>query len=184
MKSENFTKDGQTISRNILYIPPETSFRGYKNHVFSTKAGSSQDMLSIRSLDDSSNFKLNSHCVRGKFISYLGVIPKDGSDAVLPNTIYNIYTSEYCKNDTDVSDAIRSRSFNAEEYFAISERFRLGEELGVQCGRGDCFTCTSSSKFQYNFLDSSTPLNERIVKEYYDTSELVNKPYSQIGADK
>ena len=184
IKSNNFTKDEQTISRNILYIPPETSYRGYKNYIFSTKAGSSQDVLSIRSLDDDSNFKLDSHCVRGKFISYLGVIPKEGDDAVVPNTIYNIYTSEYCKDDIDISNAIRTRSFNKEEYFAISERFTLGEELGVKCGRGDCFTCTSSSKFQYNFLDSSTPLNERIVKEYYDTNGLVDKVYSEIGADK
>ena len=114
----------------------------------------------------------------------MGVIPKEGDDAVAPNTVYNIYTSEYCKNDIDISNAIRTRSFNKEEYFAISERFGLGKELGVKCGRGDCFTCTSSSKFQYNFLDSSTPLNERIVKEYYDTEGLVNKTYSEIGADK
>ena len=50
----------------------------YKNYVFSTKAGSSVDVKSLRHLEkEVANKKLNDKCIRGNYTAFLGVVVPD-----------------------------------------------------------------------------------------------------------
>ena len=162
-----FVEYERTLSRELLYIPPTTPYRSYKNCVFSTKAGSMSDVLSLRSLKDGSEFPIDKYCVRGNYTPYIGVV-NDSSDeiedTVEGNTIYNICTSEYSNSIEGINTCIETRSRNHTEYFAINDPESV-DTINVVCARGDCFTCTGAGKFQWNYLDYHAPLNDKIVKD-------------------
>lgn len=169
-----YHKDIQkTIERELVYIPEDTPYRSYKNFVFSTKAGSSSDVKSIRSLEDKNSFKLGSKCVRGHFIPFVGVVSdtvEHNASTLEANCVYNVYTSEYGNDLNSISNAIKKRAYNYGEYTAICTPVELMLDSGIYndgvlCARGDCFTCTTQHKFTYNFLDSNTPLQEVQVKD-------------------
>lgn len=168
LKSES--KDGAVINRELVYIPRNSSYRSYKNHVFSSKAGSSVDVKSLRSVEGSEySFELNAACVRGEFTPYIGVISEQmaDTDVLNPNSIYNIYTTEYGTSKDKVKQAIKKRAYNYSEYTAICDPLTVQNttaEIYAVCARGDCFTCTTQHKFMNNFLDPVAPLNTIQVK--------------------
>ena len=179
--------DNYAISRELIYVPQDTPYRSYKNYVFSTKVGSSSDILSLRSLEDRSDFKLNKYCVRGNFTPYIGVVTdsEEVEDTVEGNSIYNIYTSEYSSRASDINASIEVRGRDHSEFFAICDAKPLDGEDRISCARGDCFTCTSASKFQWNYLDHQAPLNDKVVKpsiKKSDATESLFGNYSEIEA--
>ena len=168
-----------TVDRELIYIPPETSYRSYKNYVFSTKAGSSVDVKSLRSVNpevDNTSFKLNSNCVRGNYIPFVGVVSDKGENEneLEPNTIYNIYSEEYSNNLDAMRASIQQRAFDKSEFTAICDAQTIIADpiIEVECARGDCFTCTSQHKFSYNFLDHNAPLNEVQVKGFIEYQKV------------
>lgn len=85
--------------------------------------------------------------------------------------MYNIYTSSYIGNNVSKRKIqVELRSHDKSAFTAISQRMEIpmldnGEEHTFDTiYGGDCFTCTTSIKMCYNFLDYNTPLNDKIVK--------------------
>ena len=161
------------IESSLVYIPENTSSRIYNSQVFSTKAGSAEEMLSVRSLtwnsyDDSDKQTMDSNLVRGNYAPYIGAVSPSGSDSFKldKKSIYNIY-SEYCESVEDWRKAINKRVYDKSEFTAISDRISIVDVTATLTHviyRGDCFSGEVSTKFQWNFLDYNTPLNNTIVK--------------------
>ena len=171
------SQTNDVIERELIYIPAETSIRSYKNYIFSSKAGSAEELQSLRNLDWSNSSKnedklVNENTVRSNYMAYIGVIGAE-LDA---NTVYNIY-STYCESEADYKREIQIRSVDKSEYTIISDKCLISANKLENVYRGDCFICTSSVKYQYNFLDYNTPLNTSIVK--YATG-LVSKNYAEV----
>ena len=168
---------GKVIEKEIMYIAPETPYMSYKQSVFSTKCGSSMDVKSLRSVspeNSETSFKLNSHCVRGNYMSFLGICSENSTEELEPNSVYNIYTSEYGNSTEDVRNAVFVRSQIQSSFTAICTPQSIKETVQseIVCARGDCFTCTTGHKFVYNFLDSNAPLNETMVKSYIQFKDV------------
>jgi hypothetical protein len=170
------------IKRELIYVSENSPYLSYKHSTFSTKAGSSVDIKSLKSVKED-DFSLNELCVRGNFIPFIGAVSSNSeinSSVLKENTVYNIYTSEYGNKLEDVRNAISKRAYDYSEYTAICDPIAVCDEEGnvildvVTCSRGDCFTCTSQHKFAYNFLDSNTPLNDNIVKSYINKNSNDN----------
>lgn len=176
-KSDNVEK------YRLAYIPPECPSFIIDKYWFSTKAGSAEDFKSIRSLEwnESSSSKPMynqadkcSRIIRGNFGAFIGVLTDSGLN---PNGIYNIYTTEYDGEDGIHEQIIKTRSQNNEPYTAITDRFGLDEFSDITAYRGDCFTGLISCKMEYNFLDSNTPLNNKIIStgEQFQEGDTLDK---------
>lgn len=179
------------VEAQLIYVPEETSTRIYNSDVFSTKAGSAEDLHSLRNLNwDSSDTDkpVDTNTVRGNYTPFIGVIgPKtedsDKSDLDY-SSVYNIYLN-YCESIKDWQNAITVRANDKSEFTAISDRFSITGATVHNVYRGDCFTGEVATKFQWNFLDYNTPLNNTIVKTTFDWTDpkIENKPndYSNIS---
>ena len=169
--SEKDTDD--LFSCNLIYIPEETPSMIVNDFVFSSKAGSSEDIKSLRSTDwkeQDTNKKCNENIVRGNYTGYIGVLDRD----ISPYSVYNIYTNDY--SETDFTNIIINRAQNEAPFTAITNRVSLDtQELNAY--RGDCFTGVTSTKMCYNFLDSNTPLNNNII--HPDINNVWGKDYTQ-----
>lgn len=115
-----------------------------------------------------------SRVIRGNFGPFIGVLTDSG---IVPNGIYNIYTTEYDGEDGIHEQIIKTRSQNNEPYTAITDRFSLDELNSITAYRGDCFTGLISCKMEYNFLDSNTPLNNKIIStgEQFQEGDTLDK---------
>lgn len=179
--------DPTVIEAQLIYVPEETSSRMFNSNVFSTKAGSAEDLKSTKNLswdssDSSGKQYLNSCSVRGNYTPFIGVIipntSKDSKKLELDySSVYNIYLN-YCESIKDWQDAIITRSNDKSEYTAISDRFSIMDNGAHIIYRGDCFTGEVATKFQWNFLDYNTPLNNTIVKP---TFNIDSNQYSDIN---
>lgn len=161
-------------SFRVVFVPAECPSMIVDEYWFSSKAGSAEDLKSIKSLtwnEKSTNKEMNSSILRGNFGSYLGLLTSNGVD---PMGVYNIYTSEYDDDDDFNEKIITVRSQTQDSYTAISNRIGLDELISgnkddgyestpLVAYRGDCFTGLVSSKMEYNFLDSAMPLNTKIL---------------------
>lgn len=172
--------DDKIIERELVYIPEKSSFMSYKNSAFSTKAGSSSDVKSLRTIDTRDQAYLNNKCVRGEFTPFIGVVDSTISETNMNvldnNTVYNVYTKEYGSDKDTVKKSITTRAYDHSIYTAVCDPIKLDTDLSEQtiiCSGGDCFTCTTAHKFCNNFLDYTTPLNQTIVKG------LINKGKSK-----
>ena len=179
------------VEAQLIYVPEETSTRIYNSDVFSTKAGSAEDLHSLRNLNwDSSDTDkpVDTNTVRGNYTPFIGVIdPKteDSNKSDLDySSVYNIYLN-YCESIKDWQNAITVRAKDKSEFTAISDRFSITGTTIHNVYRGDCFTGEVATKFQWNFLDYNTPLNNTIVKTTFDWTDPIieNKPndYSNIS---
>lgn len=180
---QDSTKSEQIDKYRLAYIPPECPSFIIDKYWFSTKAGSAEDFKSIRSLEwnESSASKPMynqadkcSRVIRGNFGPFIGVLTDSG---IVPNGIYNIYTTEYDGEDGIHEQIIKTRSQNNEPYTAITDRFSLDELNSITAYRGDCFTGLISCKMEYNFLDSNTPLNNKIIStgEQFQEGDTLDK---------
>ena len=95
------------VEAQLIYVPEETSTRIYNSDVFSTKAGSAEDLHSLRNLNwDSSDTDkpVDTNTVRGNYTPFIGVIdPKteDSNKSDLDySSVYNIYLN-YCESIKD-----------------------------------------------------------------------------------
>lgn len=170
----------KTKSVNLAYIPAETSSMIINNLTFSSKAGSSEDIQSLRSVSwsETDTDKLcDENVVRGNFTGYVAVL----DDEIEPLSIYNIYSTEY--SEDDYSTIITARAQNEEPFTAITNRVSI-DTKEINAYRGDCFTGVTSTKMCYNFLDSNTPLNTNIVKpNLLQRNKVWGKKYTDIAWD-
>jgi hypothetical protein len=172
---------GDTISNSkessvkLAYIAPETASRVLEGRVFSSKAGSESELVTLKNLrwDSEETWKdkrpIDEYTVRGNYTGYLGVV----SGELESNVIYNIYSSSYIGTDiTKRRLQVQSRAQDTTPFTAVSQRVSL-DDLGNDSAQyifgGDCFSCTTSIKMCSNFLDYNTPLNDKIVKHSIKT---------------
>lgn len=178
--------ESKVTAAQLIYVPEETSTRIYNSQIFSTKAGSAEDIKSVRNLKwdntDTTDKNIDSNTVRGNYTPFIGVIipSKNIGDSEISEldygSVYNIYLN-YCESIKDWQDAIITRSNDKSEYTAISDRFSIMDIGKHIIYRGDCFTGEVATKFQWNFLDYNTPLNNTIVKP---TLKITSNNYSEI----
>ena len=159
-----------TVSAKLAYVSPGVPSRVLEGRVFSSKAGSSSDVRTIKNLRwDANNMlsdgtrKVDDWTVRGNYTGYVGVV----SGKIKENTLYTIYTPSYIgTNITTRKLQIESRAQDSTPFTSISQRVSLKaiKDTDYTVFGGDCFTCTTSVKMCSNFLDHNTPLNDKIVK--------------------
>lgn len=157
------------VNCRLVYIPEDTSARVYDKSIFSTKAGAAEYLHAVRNLDwnETADKKpIDQFTVRGNYTPFIGVLSefKSEDDFELDErSVYNIYLN-YCESEQDWQNAITIRANDKSEYTAISDRFITNTNTTEHTVfRGDCFTGTIATKFQWNFLDYNTPLNNTIV---------------------
>lgn len=176
--------DPVCVEAQLIYVPEDTSTRIYNSLVFSTKSGSSEELHSIRNLEWGPTTKdkpVDSNTVRGNYTPFIGVVYPKTEDSVESDvtkleldysSVYNIYLN-YCESINDWQNAITVRANDKSEFTSISDKFSINtkDTCTHKVYRGDCFTGEVSTKFQWNFLDYNTPLNNTIVKTTFKWSE-------------
>ena len=191
-----YEPEAKTVVRSLTYVPAETPSRIINSHKFSTKAGSSVDVRSSKSLyqkydtDNKTNEMypvLDNNIIRGNFGAFVGVC----GDELEIDTVYNIYSSEYPgEHLQSIKSYIEKLSFNNNEFYTITDKYYFKNTNSVVVKRGDCFYNDVSVKMQYNFLDHQAPLNttivdSQIVNNFGEKGEhkLAGQPLSKISAD-
>lgn len=166
----------------LAYIAPETPSRVLENRYFSSKSGSESELKTLRNLRWGVNKKhdgkrpIDDYTIRGNYAGYLGVVEDD----VDPNTIYTIYNASYIGDSPNKRKTqVEVRALDSSPFTAISQRTPLNfkeERIAVKedVYGGDCFSCTTSIKMCYNFLDYSTPLNDKVVKQNIKPNDAGN----------
>ena len=177
--------NSETSSVKLAYIAPETASRILEGRVFSSKAGSESELVTLKNLrwDSEKTLKDNSrpvdeYTVRGNYTGYLGIV----SGEIEPNVVYNIYSSSYIGTDiTKRRLQVQSRAQDSTPFTAVSQRVSL-DDLGNNPEQyifgGDCFSCTTSIKMCSNFLDYNTPLNDKIVSYDIGTNSNGENDYN------
>lgn len=161
------------IQRSLVYVPQESPYYVHKSYKFSTKAGSSVDVKTLRNLrwDAASDGKrMDQYTVRGNYVPFIGVC----GESLEPNVMYNVYTLELPERQEDLVRIIEKRGLDKSEFTLIGKYNTLDTQITELYG-GDCFTNTTSLKIQSNFLDHNTPLNNLIVKP-----KVTLKNYSEV----
>lgn len=177
--------NSETSSVKLAYIAPETASRVLEGRVFSSKAGSEAELVTLKNLRWDSdktlsggNRPVDEYTVRGNYTGYLGVV----SGEISNNIIYNIYSSSYIGTDiTKRRLQIKLRSQDSTPFTAVSQRVSLDDLINNSeqyIFGGDCFTCTTSIKMCSNFLDYNTPLNDKIVKYNIGTNSDGKNDYN------
>ena len=173
-------------SVKLAYIAPETASRVLEGRVFSSKAGSESELVTLKNLrwdaektlPETNDRPVDEYTVRGKYTGYLGVV----SGELEPNVIYNIYSSSYIGTDiTKRRLQVQSRAQDTTPFTAVSQRVSLDDlknNTEQYIFGGDCFSCTTSIKMCSNFLDYNTPLNDKIVKSNIGTNSNGKNDYN------
>lgn len=165
-----------------MYVNPDVGSRIINKNIFSTKSGSESELRTLRNLRWDSEYTVNDgrpvdqYTVRGQYTGFIGVLDKE----IAPNTLYTIYTDAYIgDNDSKKRTQIEIRANDSTPFYKISQKIELpiSGSYETRLFGGDCFTCTSTIKMCHNFLDHSTPLNDKIVKP--DISSDVNMDYNK-----
>lgn len=155
----------------LIYIPQDTPLKYIDNVGFSTQAGDGVSVSSFSFLEKpeseySGNKSEITNIVRGKYTPFIGAI--SDNNAIKPNFLYNIRVP----HSTDYKVDFRTRANNSSEFYAVSNRMSfnetvsVGEEniVGVMVYRGDCFVNTVTIRMNRNFIDSTAPITDKIVK--------------------
>ena len=177
------------INAKLTYIPENTPLKYIDNVGFSTQVGdgvnvSSFGFLEYPESEQGVSVEDVDKVVRGQFTPFIGAI----SDSVKPNILYNIrlpHSSEY-------RSEFRARANNYAEYYAVSNRISLNSYIevvddetsekvyikGVEVYRGDCFVNTVTVRMHRNFIDSTAPVADKIVKP--DAWQKYYKGYDKV----
>lgn len=183
-EKSNSIFNSKESSVKLAYIAPETASRVLEGRVFSSKAGSETELVTLKNLRWGSektwkeNRPVDEYTVRGNYTGYLGVV----SGEIGNNIIYNVYSPSYIGTDiTKRRLQIKLRAQDSTPFTAVSQRVSL-DDLGNNSEQhvfgGDCFTCTTSIKMCSNFLDYNTPLNDKIVKYDIGTNSNGENDYN------
>lgn len=168
------TEDNSGVKKvKLAYIAPETPSRVLESRYFSSKSGSESELKTLRNLRWGVNKKyedkrpIDDYTIRGNYAGYLGVV----EDSIEPNTIYTIYNASYIGDSPNKRKTqIEVRALDSSPFTAVSQRMPLDFKDEKTAAKedvygGDCFSCTTSIKMCYNFLDYGTPLNDKVVKQ-------------------
>lgn len=171
MNISNESTTDNTFDVKLAYIAPQTASKVLEGKYFSSKSGSESELVTLRNLGwdekTSGSRPVNDFTVRGNYAGYIGVL----SDLeIKPNTVYTICTQSYIGTDSGKRKTqIKLRAQDNSSFTSISQRISIKDvnkngNVETDVFGGDCFTCTTSVKMCYNFLDYNTPLNDKIVK--------------------
>ena len=184
------------LEAKLIYIPEETPLKYIDNAGFSTKSGDGINVSSFGFLEKPENeYEAKGdivNIIRGNYTPFIGAISENSN--IGTNILYNIRVP----HSSDYSSDIKSRANNYAEYYAVSNRMSLNTTLpqnnseekvniiGVQVYRGDCFTNTVTIRMHRNFIDSTAPITDKIVKpqaweRYYKGYD--NAQYKEGGDD-
>lgn len=155
----------------LIYIPEGTPLKYIDNVGFSTQIGDGLNPSSFGFLEnkDSENSPTADKIVRGQFTPFIGVISESSAQNVIPNYLYNIRIP----HDSEYKADVRTRANDSSEYYAVSNKLSINAEqiesetgkfIGTHVFRGDCFTNTVTVRMHRNFIDSTAPITDKIVK--------------------
>lgn len=120
--------------------------------------------------------------IRGNWSAFLGIVPEDATcfpviinkdgvenavyygydTSTTPSTLYNIRSVDL--TDTNrVKLEFDTRINSNDPYFAVSDIYSVNEKMSHEIYRGDCFTCTTSTRMQWNHVDSTVAVSDSFV---------------------
>lgn len=174
------SQTAEPIKAPLIYIPLDTPSVYYNGLLFSTRAGSAEDVLSVSYIDRNEekdiNHKFNAALLRGNTTSFIGVCDKDALDKVGTGKLVTIRTVKYLYNTNDdvssiVAQELQKRSIDKSPFYQISPRMTIensiskngSEGTSIPLYGGDCFLNTITIRMQSNFIDPDTQVNDTIV---------------------
>ena len=180
-------------SKNDERLPKQVSvFFPYCTKIGSSKQVSECKSLFIDMTDPQMRqlFENASHAtndaadlIRGYWAAFIGIAPAENNNAfpalidqqgmfndvyygydkiTVPSTLYNIRTVDLSDNDKYVLER-KKREVSTEMYYSTSDIFNITDENIHTIYRGDCFTCTTSTRMQWNFIDPEVGLADTFV---------------------
>ena len=174
----------------LIYIPQDTPLKYVDNVGFSTQSGDGVNVSSFSFLEKPESEYTPPlgdivNIVRGKYTPFIGVI---SNSTIKENYLYNIRIPH---SDGYRSD-FRARANNSAEYYAVSNRLSFNDVItetdeeteqdvdivGTSVYRGDCFTNTVTIRMHRNFIDSTAPITDKIVRP--DAWDRYYKGYSEV----
>lgn len=152
---ENNSSDITKSNTRIQSVEDNQKLVAIDEVMFSARAGEAEEAFRYEYVEIE-NKKSDAHnLVRGSFGPFLGL---KGCRA--HSSLINIYIPNY--NDSNLQDYFLIRYNDKSSFYAISDRFKLGQETGTLY-RGDCYICQFTHRVNRNFQDPSAPTNDRIV---------------------
>lgn len=164
----------ESTEAKLIYIPEGTPLKYIDNVGFSTQSGDGVNVSSFGFLeknpDPLEDQSAVENVIRGLFTPFIGVITEKEEQNIKPNNLYNIRVPH---SDSFMSD-FRTRFNDSSAYYAVSDRLPLNHSYdsldddekpkGVEVYRGDCFVNTVTVRMHRNFIDSTAPVTDKIVK--------------------
>lgn len=143
------------------------------NYTWRAMAGTAEESYRFEYLERENKVDSADNLVRGLWGNYLGIDGYEGECKII-----NIKSPEAV--DASIYDRMQVRHADKTPYRAISKRYSIkafykedgsikdsngfDNELGILY-RGDSFICTFTHRFNRNFQDPESPINDKIVDE-------------------
>lgn len=149
-----------SINTGIIYINEDTPFKYLNNQSYSTRVGAAEEVKQIGFLDKINYNKDANNLLRGIYTAFLGT-----NANLTDSAIYNIKIQNF--SEVFLTQYFEIRGNDNSPFYAISDRYEIENVKNTpsyECYRGDCYTCTVTTRINRNFIDSDVPVNNIIVE--------------------
>ena len=163
-----------TVSK-IVGVEDNVKLIEVNRKLYSARAGEAEEAFRYEYINEEVVNTKSTNLLRGSYGPYLAI-----SNYNIPGNIIDIYINDY-KQASD-EDLLKIRVNDKSPYYAISDRYSIidGPKKDIVLYRGDTYICTFTHRFNRNFQDPSTPINDKIVdekcwKDHYKVTDGVVK---------
>ena len=194
--NNNFNNDSYQKAP-IITVNDSAPIIAIKESLWRGRAGEAEEAYRFEYLQRENKVKNATNIIRGVFGPYLGL----GTPITNGCSILNIKTSECVSSDYN---KIKARHSDKSPYYSISKRYSLKlfyknetelndyniiSESIKNIYRGDSFICMFTHRFNRNFQDPDTPINDKIVDEetwingyQFDDNDFANINRGDVNA--
>lgn len=158
--NDGWTADGVNSTSGLIYINDDIPFKFLNEQSYSTRVGAAEEVKQIGFLGTTSYNADARNLIRGVFTSFIGT-----TSNLTDSSIYSIKIQNY--STVFLKQYFEIRGNDNSPFFAISDRYEIENietKADYTCFRGDCYTCTVTTRLQRNFIDSDVPVNNTIVE--------------------
>lgn len=175
---ESGTLTKESANTSLIFVGSDSPMKYINGYSYSTKCGTQEDVSQFSFFSQPDYSASANNLIRGLYCPFLGA-----NRTLQNNTIYDIRIPNY--SITRLKDYFSIRGKDNSSFYAISDRYELGNTNTIQVFRGDCYTNTVTIRLNRNFIDSDVPINELIVSPstWKDNYKGYNKMTSGEATD-
>lgn len=180
------SKFNKTLPITFVECGLESKVIDFNNntHSYSTLAGdaSSKNFKRVQYAQDNDdtywqkyNLASNRYLVRGKFMPFLAIPELDEAGGII----------DISRKTNSVKTETLLRANDNSPFYVVSDRISIDDESHVY--RGDCYICSIFIRYNYNFIDSTAPTQDYLLKDNWRDEVYnlgANKTFDEVDWDE